>query len=156
MPPLNWRAPRGVYALKHIPTGKVYIGSTINLPNRWKRWKAELTFNQQELPRSFPQTTLDDWEFKVVKEYPPETEASDMQVDEHQLIARFRALHPELSLNSRKMEERETFIHEGRETTIYDLSRETGIQYMTLLYRYNQGWRGDRLVKPTTRMRHLA
>ena len=151
MPPLNWRAPRGVYALKHLPTQKTYIGSTINLPSRWKKWKAELTFNEQELPSSFPRTGLQDWDFIVLKNFPDTATAKDLEDVEHELIAKYRLKSPELILNSRKQGEFIRAEHDGEMMTFGEMSRRTGVQEMTLRWRWKNGRRGADLVAATGR-----
>lgn len=41
----------GIYSITHIASGKLYIGSAINIEKRWSEHKAELRFKYHDNPR---------------------------------------------------------------------------------------------------------
>lgn len=133
----------GIYALKHRPTGKAYIGSSKSLRARKKKWFGELATGGQELPRSFPLTNFQDWDFTVVRHYEPE-QYEKMRSDELAMIRAFKLKAPDRCLNY--YAEEYQIEYKGQVVTMAELSRLSGISQQTLSYRYKQGLRGHALV----------
>ncbi len=60
-----------VYALRHKPTGHVYIGSTASIPQRTKQWR--LAIVNQRVPASFKPLSRSFTDWEVVELCPAET-----------------------------------------------------------------------------------
>lgn len=62
----------GIYALRHKATGLIYIGSSINLSRRKRRWFQDLNAQNTTLPLRLRELGGDrnDWEFSVLKLLP--------------------------------------------------------------------------------------
>ena len=60
----------GIYQIKSIETGRVYIGSAINIKTRWNRHKRDLFKNVHHssfLQRHYNKYGIDDLIFSIVK-----------------------------------------------------------------------------------------
>lgn len=89
----------GIYALKNIRTGHIYIGQTFNLLRRYSEWKGLLTNGVGRTSKDFMaiarETAPADWEFRIIAQAPIDKLAEL----EDRAIARIREASPDLCLN---------------------------------------------------------
>lgn len=67
--------PAGVYAITHTPTGRLYIGSSVNVPRRWSSHRRDLrrgTHPNRFLQAAWVKYGEDAFEFTVIEQCPPE------------------------------------------------------------------------------------
>lgn len=60
----------GIYKIEHISTGKMYIGSAVNIRNRWNQHKSELrknVHNNAKLQNAWNKYGEESFEFKVLE-----------------------------------------------------------------------------------------
>jgi group I intron endonuclease len=89
----------GIYAIRHIATGRCYVGSSVRIVYRWKQHRTQLergTHHGKHLQRAWSKYGADAFEFVVLE-----------QVDSSQLVAReqfhidaLNAAHPDLGFNT--------------------------------------------------------
>lgn len=71
----------GIYCIKNINNGKVYIGQSCNIENRWKKHKSELNrnvHNNKHLQNAWNMYGADSFEFSVLEEC-KENEMDDLE-----------------------------------------------------------------------------
>jgi len=80
----------GVYALKHLPTKRVYFGSSHNVRSRIMRWKWNLANPAKSGKRLtyFPITYVDDWEALVLQTFTHEVTREELLIAEGRWILR--------------------------------------------------------------------
>lgn len=93
----------GLYALKHRPTGKLYIGRTIDLQRRYAEWKnavnTGLGIKSTLLAKMFSDCPADGWEYVVLQEIPGADEQT-LADRESKAIDRLGQRAPHLLLNT--------------------------------------------------------
>ncbi len=68
------QAPMGVYCIKNLVNGKIFIGSSLNLPGRINRHKFELKFgseNIKELQEDYNKYGETNFSFEIIDELKP-------------------------------------------------------------------------------------
>lgn len=129
-----------VYALRHRPTGHIYIGSTTSLPRRLERWKK--AFRDGEAPpRLQVLGPFEDWEAHVLRELPGAT-PSELGREEATALARAVAKAPDRVMNTLAVQRADAAGLEvlGRVQTISAWARETGVNRVTITTRLRAGW----------------
>lgn len=103
----------GVYLLEHVPTGRFYIGSSVELERRERRWFDRLcelaalpvggVWRGRSLPPFFVSTAagsrVEDWRFRVVHEFAPAARL-DLRREERRVIERELRERPDLCMNN--------------------------------------------------------
>lgn len=90
----------GIYAIRHIDTGKVYIGSAIDVANRWRTHRSALnrgTHHAQKLQRAWAKYGAEAFVFETIEQVEP-----GLLIEaEQRWIDRYAAAGPQ-NYNSRK------------------------------------------------------
>ena len=85
----NFEKLPGVYVIKCLKNGKVYVGESINIKNRLRRYKKERT---QLIGRALDK--YGDDQFEVHVEYFPDFKKPDLLILEERLILQYNSLTP--------------------------------------------------------------
>lgn len=93
----------GIYAVRHKPTQRLYIGRSLNLKRRHSEWRGVVA-NGLNVPSEHFRTMLagcppEEWEFLILAEFPGVTEKV-LAEKEHEAISKVRASKPKLLLNT--------------------------------------------------------
>jgi hypothetical protein len=140
----------GVYALVHRATGRIYIGSSLNLKERRKSWWARMNQDRQNLPPSIRDLTAarEDWDFVVLWDGTGQPSAL-LQLRENEAVAHLRQRDPARCLNTLPVQRADNagFTAGGRTMSFNAWSRETGIARATIAMRAQQlGWTPEQAV----------
>ncbi len=132
----------GVYALRHLQTGSVYIGSSVDLPERRKQWWRKLN-HPQSLPLRLRSITKSryDWEFVVLWSRPGLTEA-DLERAEQAALTQAMATAPHRVLNAlsaMRRFDRELEV-DGKFNSLRGWEAATGVPKTTIQARISSGW----------------
>ena len=95
----------GIYSITHIESGKLYIGSALNVEKRWSEHRAELTYNNhdnQRLQNAWNKYGPHAFEFKILEELPHST--SLLQREQH-WMDKFQSYNRDKGFNIRKKAE---------------------------------------------------
>jgi len=79
----------GIYQITNTKTGVVYIGCSTQIPRRWRDHKGHLKKNKhinKSLQKDYNKYGLEELEFEVIKEYPPDTPFEVLEREETKLI----------------------------------------------------------------------
>jgi len=93
----------GIYVLKNVVTGHLYIGRSMDLARRYAEWKAVFTsqigVKSMKMLQQVQSSRPEDWAFVIVQEFPEATEEALAQYEEH-AITRVGNSAPDRLLNS--------------------------------------------------------
>jgi hypothetical protein len=81
--------PAGIYKITNKKTGVVYIGCSTQIPRRWRDHNRHLKKNKHDnkvLQKDYNEYGLEELEFEVIKEYPPDTPFEVLEREETKLI----------------------------------------------------------------------
>jgi len=81
--------PAGVYKILNKETERIYIGASTGLPKRWSDHKLLLCkgdHRNQNMQEDYNKFGLDAFEFKIIEEYPPDTQLKTLEKREQEEI----------------------------------------------------------------------
>ena len=84
--------PAAVYKIENTKTGQVYIGQTTMYKQRWLEHKSDLRHNKHDNPKlqkDYNKYGLDAFEFKIIKEFPPDTTSDVLLKEEKKRITEY-------------------------------------------------------------------
>lgn len=64
----------GIYKIENKTNGKIYIGQSINIEERWKQHKKDSSRVECSLYRAFRKYGLENFNFEILEELPPDRE----------------------------------------------------------------------------------
>lgn len=138
----------GIYALRHKPSGKFYIGSTNDFTNRWYAWKSTMRRNVSGLPPAIRLTSIDPNDWELLPLHVCEATPSVLAKMEQLAIDAAVARAPDRVLNILpvwRADDGGLLVGDRRQT--YAMwSRETGISGKTIASRVRAGWTPEQAV----------
>lgn len=81
--------PAGIYKILNKETGRIYIGASTVLPQRWSRHRSLLysrNHNNQNMQEEYNKYGLEAFEFEVLEGYPPDTQLETLEKREQEEI----------------------------------------------------------------------
>lgn len=140
---------RGVYALTHIATGSVYIGSSVNLKERQKSWWRRMNSEQQNLPPAIRALSCDrrDWVFRVLWDGTGATPAQ-LEAAERRGVELVLSKAPSRLLNDLAVHRPDVagFTAGNKTMSLNAWSKATGIPRATIAARKSYGWAPEQCV----------
>ena len=100
--------PAAVYKIENTKTGQVYIGQTTQYKQRWGNHKSRLRHNKHRNPKlqeDYDKYGLDAFEFKIIKEFPPDTTSDVLLKEEEKMITEYNQRGKNLYNTIRESEE---------------------------------------------------
>ena len=82
--------PAAVYKIENTKTGQTYIGQTTAYKKRWGQHRYFLRLNKHQnhkLQEDYNKYGLDSFEFKIIKEFPPDAPSDILLREEERIIA---------------------------------------------------------------------
>lgn len=135
-----------IYALRHRPTGKVYIGSTNYLLVRMRNWKQ--AFRDGRAAHLAAVGPFDEWEPHVLQELPGAT-PSELARAEAEVLVRAVRKAPAKIVNKQLVARRPDapgLEVGGRVRLLAEWERETGVSRGTVRSRLRLGWTPEQAV----------
>jgi hypothetical protein len=140
---------RGVYALTHIATGMIYVGSSMNFRRRWKERRQRMNTNQHQLPPEIRVLTAsrEDWKFSILWDGTGATPAQ-LEAAERRGVELVRAKAPSRLLNILAVQRPDAvgFTAGDKTMSLNAWSKVTGIPRATIAARKNYGWTPEQCV----------
>jgi hypothetical protein len=140
---------RGVYALTHIATGKVYIGSSVNFKRRRERWWLRMNKDPQNLPPEIRALTAsrEDWKFSILWDGTGATPAQ-LEAAERRGVELMLAKAPSRLLNDLAVHRPDAagFTAGDKTMSLNAWSKVTGIPRATIAARKSYGWTPEQCV----------
>ena len=84
--------PAAVYKIQNTETGQVYIGQSTAYKGRWNTHKSRLRRNKHSNPKlqeDYNKYGPDAFEFKIIKEFPPDTTSDILLKEEIKMITEY-------------------------------------------------------------------
>tara|TARA_R110002020_G_C15944375_1_gene744990 strand:- start:33 stop:641 length:609 start_codon:yes stop_codon:yes gene_type:complete len=84
--------PAAVYKIENTETGQVYIGQSTQYKSRWYSHRYQLRrnkHNNHKLQEDYDKYGLDVFEFKIIKEFPPDTTSDVLLKEEKKMITEY-------------------------------------------------------------------
>lgn len=138
----------GIYALRHRPTGKLYVGSSKDLANRRGKWWRELNTRSPTLPFRITELAGDrrDWDFIVL--WSGEATPARLLEREQQALQRVQNVAPERCLNSVSATRSDVVLITamGEARSLRAWAARTGVPKSTISYRLRIGWTPEQAV----------
>lgn len=161
MPYAGFRYPKGIYALQHKDTKKIYLGWTLNFEKERLRFKASCNHTGHPLPReihAFWPTKYEDWNFVKMQHAHPDADARKLKDMLLEALDKVGERAPELLLNRSRPHSKErprAYVVEvqGKRYSLNALAKAYNLEPATLHQRYHRGLRGDALIAYTPRNR---
>jgi hypothetical protein len=147
----------GIYALRHRPTKKLYIGASSSLSFRELQWRVLLRADPKRLPakiRALLPFPSEDWEFYVIQDGTGMS-TEELQQAEQLAIDHVRTHSPDKLLNTARalpIEHVGVLAH-GRALSLRGWERETGVARATIAARLKAGWAPEQAVGVEPRQR---
>lgn len=142
---------KGVYALTHIQTKSIYIGSSINLAHRRQRWWQTMKRNPQNLQPNIRALSCNprDWTFTILWDGTNAT-SEELEAQERRAVVLLWAKRSSCLLNIIPVQRSDNlsgFTAGGRTMSINAWSRLTGIPRATIALRIQRlGWPPEQCV----------
>jgi hypothetical protein len=140
---------RGVYTLVHIATKSIYVGSSINMPGRRKRWWSNMRANPQNLPPNIRALSCNrrDWAFSVLWDGTNAT-SEQLEAQERRAVELMAVKAPARLLNAIAVYRPDNvgFTAGERTMSLNAWSQITGTPRATISARIKYGWTPEECV----------
>lgn len=165
MPAPGFRYPKGIYALQHKATKKIYLGLTRNFEKERLRIKGALnSTNDHHLPmevQRFRPTSYDEWNFVKMEHAHPDADLRTLKNMLRAAIEKTSVKAPALLMNvgmphAKDRPKAYIVTVRGQRYSLTALAKKYNLEPSTITHRYRMGIRGDQLINYTPRNRaHL-
>lgn len=162
MPALGYRYPKGIFALQHRATKKIYLGYTRNFEKERLRIKAAFqgsyAYALPEEVADMGDTRYEDWSYVKMQNAHPDADVHILRNMLREALDKVGERAPELLLNRsrpHKASRPQKYIVEvkGKRYSLNALATAYNLEPATLHQRYHRGIRGDQLIAYTPRNR---